>query len=46
MINITGKDNNFKATFNPSTQEYIVYYKARVIARNKFKFSDIKSYLN
>ncbi len=46
MIHFTGKNPEFTATFDVSTQSYTVYKSGRMLVKNKFKFSDIQSYLN
>lgn len=45
MVNFTGKNTCFKATWDADKQEYIVYYKGKFVMR-AFSFKEIKSYLN
>lgn len=44
-MTLTGKDKSFKVVFNCGTQCYTVLKDNKVLITNKFKFSDIKSYL-
>jgi hypothetical protein len=46
MVTLLGKNKDFFANFNPSTQSYTVFYKGKMLVRNKFSYSEIKSYLN
>jgi hypothetical protein len=40
-----GKNKDFNALFDTKKQVYVVYYKGNVLTK-KYKFSDIKGYLN
>lgn len=40
-----GKDSNFVVVWNCSNQFYTVYKSGKMIVTEKYKFSDIKSYL-
>lgn len=41
---ITNK-GDFKIYFNCNTQSYSVYYKDRFLIGNKYKFSEVKTYV-
>lgn len=40
------ENKGFKVYFNPNTQSYSVSYGEKTIIENKYKFSDVKSYLD
>lgn len=42
---LTGKDTDFTAYFNADQQTYTVYYKGKVLVKDKHKYSQIQSYL-
>lgn len=41
-----GKNTDYKIVFNCESQAYTVYYKDNFLIGNKFKFQDVKSYLD
>jgi len=43
---LIGKNKDFKVIFNCDTQCYTVYKNDKILITNKYKFSDIQSYLN
>ena len=45
MKEFIGKNPNFKAIWNCDEQCYKIYYKGMFMIR-KFKFSEVKTYLN
>ena len=45
-MTLIGKNTDFKVVFDSNTQCYTVYKKDKLLITNKFKFVDIKSYLD
>lgn len=45
-MELTGKNKDFTVTWNCVKQSYTVFYKGKVLIQNKYKFSDIQSYLD
>ena len=43
---LVGENKRFKVYFNSSNQEYTVYIDEKFLIGNKYKFSDVQSYLN
>lgn len=43
---LTGKNTDFIAIFDCTKQVYTVYKFGKIIVTNKYKFSEIQSYLN
>jgi len=41
-----GKNTDFKVVWNCSKQRYTVYKNDKFLIGNKYKFSDVKSYLD
>jgi hypothetical protein len=44
-MKLIGKDPNFTAFFDADLQFYTVFYKGEILVTEKYKYSDIKSYL-
>jgi len=45
-MTFTGKNTDFTAIFDCNQQCYTVYYKGKVLVTNKYRFREIKSYLD
>jgi hypothetical protein len=43
---LVGHKGGFQVYFNPNTQTYSVYKDGKFVIGNKFKFSQVKSYLD
>lgn len=46
MITLKGKNLDFKVMFDCVKQSYTVYYKNSILVKNKYKYTDIQSYLS
>ena len=46
IYHLVGEKDDFKVWFNPSTQEYHVTKGSKVLVKNKWKFEQVKSYLD
>jgi len=46
MKEFIGKNTDFVVIWNCNLQHYSVYYKNEILCHPKYKFSDVKSYLN
>jgi hypothetical protein len=44
-IILVGENKRFKIYFNSNKQEYKVFKDGKFLIGNKYKFSDVKSYL-
>ena len=44
-MKLIAEKGDFQIYFETNNQEYIVYYKNKILIRNKFKYSDVKSYV-
>lgn len=45
-MKLIGKNTDFTAIFDTTAQCYTVYYKGKFLIGNKYKYSEIKSYLD
>jgi hypothetical protein len=45
-MEFVGKNKDFTAKWDCSTQSYTVFKNGKVLVENSYKFSDIKTYLN
>ena len=43
---LVGQKGGFQVYFNPNSQTYSVYKDGQFLIGNKFKFSQVKSYLD
>lgn len=43
---LVGENIGFAVYFNTEKQEYIVYKDKNLLVSNKYKFADVKSYLD
>ena len=46
MIRLTSKNADYKVMFDCTKQSYTVYYKNSILVKNKYKYTDIQSYLS
>jgi hypothetical protein len=45
-MELIGKNKEFTVVFNPDTQMYTVYKSGKMLISNKYRYRDIKSYLD